>query len=253
MQFNQFFSTDSAKAIKATKYGYLNAINYMAPSTSGGVGNLCPHASVGCIALCLGWHSGQAGMVKASEQDTAINSVRASRIAKAQLFMSDRKAFMVELVAGLERALRKAERLGLKLCARLDGSTGIAVGWLKIKCVRDGVEYPNVFEAFSEVRFVDYTKSPALALMGARGQLPNNWHVTFSRSESNEAQCRTVLNAGGNVAVVFGSEMPETYLGHRVIDGDKHDLRFMDDHNVIIGLSPKGNRAKRDTSGFVVR
>jgi len=61
-QFPRFFSTDSPKAAKATSYGWLNAINYMAPHRSGGAANLCPHASPGCIALCLGEHSGQAAM-----------------------------------------------------------------------------------------------------------------------------------------------------------------------------------------------
>src|SRR5208337_2894569 len=126
-QFSQFFSVDSAKAIKARAYGYLNAINYMAPASSGGVGNLCVHASPACILLCLGWQSGQAGMVPKGQEDTALNSVRRSRIAKAQLFMRDRQAFLAELVAGIERAERKAKREGLKLCVRLNGATDI--GW----------------------------------------------------------------------------------------------------------------------------
>ena len=37
-----------------------------------------------------------------------------------------------------------------------------------------------------------------------------------------------------------------------MIDGDEHDLRFLDDANVVVGLTPKGNKAKRDQSGFVV-
>ena len=57
-QFPRFLSTDSPKAAKATAYGWLNAINYTAPHRSGGAANLCPHASPGCIALCLGEHSG---------------------------------------------------------------------------------------------------------------------------------------------------------------------------------------------------
>ena len=57
---NRIFSTDSPKAIKADKYGYLNAIHYMAPADLAGVGNLCPFLSTGCKALCLGAHSGAA-------------------------------------------------------------------------------------------------------------------------------------------------------------------------------------------------
>ena len=70
---NRIFSTDSAKAIKAQGFGYINAIHYLAPASLSGK-NLCSHASPACIALCLGWESGQAGMVK---NDDDINSVRA--------------------------------------------------------------------------------------------------------------------------------------------------------------------------------
>ena len=76
---NRIFSTDSAKAIKAQEFGYLNAIHYLAPSKLSGF-NLCSHASPGCIAICLGWESGQAGMVK---HDADMNEARKSRIQKA--------------------------------------------------------------------------------------------------------------------------------------------------------------------------
>ena len=238
MQFKRFFSLDSAKAIKARGYGYLNAINYMAPASTGGVGNLCPHASAGCLALCLGWYSGQAGMV--SNQDTDTNSVRDSRKAKAQMFMRDRAAFMGEMVAGIKRAQTTARNKGLKLCVRLNGATDI--NWPRA-----------IFDQFAEVQFVDYTKSVAKALAHAQGKLAPNYHVTFSRSEANEADCARVLEAGGNVAVVFAGDMPAFYLGAIVVNGDDHDLRHLDPRGgVIIGLSPKGLRAKRDQSGFVV-
>ena len=89
-KFTKFFSTDSAKAIKADKYGYLNAINYMAPHSTGGVGNLCPDSSAGCRDLCLGMYSGQAAMV--SDLENGTNAVRESRIAKSQFFMNERQA-----------------------------------------------------------------------------------------------------------------------------------------------------------------
>jgi hypothetical protein len=242
-RFKHFFSLDSAKAIKARSYGYLNAINYMAPANTAGVGNLCPHASAGCLALCLGWYSGQAGMV--SNQETGTNSVRQSRVAKAQLFMRDRKAFMAEMVAGVRQAQRAAARLGLKLCVRPNGATDI--NWPRA-----------LFEQFPDIQFVDYTKSVAKALAHARGQLPKNYHVTFSRSETNEADCLRVLEAGGNVAVVSSRPMPETYLGHVVVNGDEHDLRHIDNRTAargacVVWLSPKGRKAKQDQSGFVVR
>lgn len=41
------------------------------------------------------------------------------------------------------------------------------------------------------------------------------------------------------------------YLGREVIDGDKHDLRFLDKQNVVVGLLAKG-KAKQDATGFVI-
>jgi hypothetical protein len=40
-----------------------------------------------------------------------------------------------------------------------------------------------------------------------------------------------------------------------VIYGDRHDIRTaaMDGHGVVVGLTPKGAKAKRETKGFIVR
>lgn len=256
---SRFFSLDSPKAIKAQSYGYLNAINYMAPASTAGVGNLCPHASPGCLTLCLGWYSGQAGMLSNHELETGSNAARRSRQRKAQLFMRDRPAFMREMVAGVEAARRRAQRDNLKLCVRLNGATDIA--WERINIDfpnrRDGFVY-SVFDRFPGVQFVDYTKSVKRALAHAAGKLPANYHLTFSRSEANEADCLRVLEAGGNVAVVFADTAMALqsghYLGHELVNGDAHDLRHLDKKGgVIVALSPKGRKAKADVSGFVVR
>ena len=237
MLFQRFFSVDRPKAVKAQKYGWLNAINYMAPHRLAGVGNLCPNASPGGIALCLGEHSGNAALYPA---------VLKSRIAKAQLMMRDRPQFLKEMTAGIRRARATAKRQKLKLCVRLNGATDIA--WERLA--------PAIFADNADLQFVDYTKSVKRALEHAAGQFPANYHLTFSRSGTGEAQCLQAAGVGpqgGNVAVVFAGEFPEHYLGHRVINGDAHDLRHLDPRGVVIGLTPKGNRAKRDVSGFVVR
>lgn len=239
---NQIFSMDNPKAIKAQGFGYLNAIHYMAPASLSGV-NLCPHASAGCIALCLGWTSGQAGMVSHDEQ---MNNVRLSRIVKAKRFMQDRKEYLADIASSMCAAQRKAEKEGLKLCVRLNGSTDI--GWHGVKLGQF-----SLFEMFPDVQFVDYTKDFARMLRFCAGKLPANYHLTFSRHEGNEAQCKEVLAAGGTVAVVFANGLPADYLGFPVINGDEHDLIHLAPKGCIIGLKPKGLKAKRDTSGFVVR
>lgn len=246
---NRFFSLDSPKAIKAREYGYVNAINYMAPYTSGGAGNLCPDASHGCVALCLGWFSGQAGMV--SDQDNDLNDARRSRINKSRAFQKARKAFMVAMVAGIESAVRAAVREMLALCVRPNGASDIP--FEGVKCERDGVSYASIFNAFPTVQFVDYTKSIKRMRKFVRGQLPANYHLTFSRSETNDAGCLEILAAGGTVAVVFAGDKPASWNGFTVIDGDKHDLRHLDGRGLVIGLKPKGVKARRDESGFVLR
>src|SRR6266516_1499260 len=153
---NRIFSTDSPKAIKAEAFGWLNAIHYMAPHTLAGVGNLCPKASAGCMALCLGEHSGQAGMVK---KDTDMNSTRLSRREKARRFMRERPEYMRDFVRSIELLQRQAGRLGFKLCIRPNGSTDIA--WEGVACERNGKRFRNVFEAFPEEEFTDYTKIAA--------------------------------------------------------------------------------------------
>jgi hypothetical protein len=53
------------------------------------------------------------------------------------------------------------------------------------------------------------------------------------------------------VAYVFKDKLPKKYLGRRVIDGDKHDLRYMDPRGVVIGLVAKGKARKVTAGGFV--
>jgi hypothetical protein len=233
---NRIFSSDNPKAIKAREYGYINAIHYMAPARLAGVGNLCPNASAGCVALCLGTESGAA---------TYYPSVLQSRIAKARRFMKERGAYLADMTRAIQAEIRKARRHGVRLCVRPNGSTDIAFEAIKDK---DG---KTLVERFPDVQFTDYTKSVKRALAFASGKLPANYHLTFSRSEINDADCLKVLQAGGNVAVVFRVK-PTHWNGFPVIDGDAHDLRHLDPRGVVVALSPKGNKAKRDKSGFVL-
>ena len=265
--FPRLFSTDSAKAAKASGFGYLNAIHYMAPHDSAGVGNLCSHASPQCIALCLGTHSGQAAMV--SDLENGTNATRESRKLKARLFMAHRQDYMNRLARDIVKLERQAAREGLTLCVRLNGSTDIA--WERISFVVDdktsraietrlGVAHARagrvmtLLQLFPHIQFVDYTKNP-----NRMGKTPSNLHLTLSYSGNNLADCLAALKRGQNVAVVFGEGLPRDWNGHSVIDGDLHDLRHLDpvcpngERGVVVGLSPKGLTAKRDTSGFVVR
>ena len=101
---------------------------------------------------------------------------------------------------------------------------------------------------FPDVDFYDYTKLPKPWLR----TLPN-YSLTFSHSEVNASHCMESLQNGVNVAVVFASKnLPATWNGFPVVNGDESDLRFKDRRGVVVGLYAKG-RAKQDCSGFVVR
>lgn len=258
-QSPRIFSTDSAKAAKATGFGYLNAIHYMAPADTAGVGNLCPNASPQCKRICLGVYSGQAAMVADLENGT--NSVRESRKLKARLFMSARNYYLNLIAQEIVAIERKAAKDGLTPVIRLNGSTDIP--WERIRFTVDektsaalgkasrlqpGLPV-TLLELFSDLQFVDYTKSPQRL-----PRKPANLDLTLSYSVTNSAACIDALANGHNVAMVFAGGLPETFAGFAVIDGDIHDLRHLDPKGgFIVGLSPKGNKAKKDESGFVVR
>lgn len=217
----------NAKTIKGDKSSeYLTAICYLSPHKQNERGiNLCPKASNGCIKACL-YSSGRG----------AFTNVQNARTRRSNLFVRDRAGFCDELHNELLNHSRSARLKGKKPAVRLNGTSDIL--W---ESLIDMSLYP-------EIQFYDYTKwKPE-----ARKDLPDNYKLTFSRSEdTTDSVVTDVLKAGMNVAVVF-DKLPKEYLGYPVIDGDLTDLRFLDDTGVIVGLTAKG-AAKKDTSGFVVR
>lgn len=234
--FRVMASVDNPKASKATKYGYLNAILYMAPSDSAGVGNLCMHSGE-CKDLCLGQYSGQAA-IGAPDSNHAI----AARVARAKAYMTERAAFLRYVVKDITRLRAIARRSEQRLCYRFNGSTDVGVPtWL--------------LEMFPDVDFIDYTKNPNRMAAYLRGDFPPNYSLTFSRDVHNERLAKRFLTQGGNVAVVFGGTKPATWKGFPVIDGDRHDLRMpaLDGRGVVVGLTPKGRKAKASKSRFIVR
>jgi hypothetical protein len=223
-------SNSDAKTSKGFALKFLTDILYLAPANEGGFGNLCVHASAGCLAVCL-FTAGRGRM----------SNVRLGRIRKTRLFFTDKKAFFMQLNKDIVRGMKRAAKLGMTYCVRLNGTSDVP--WERL----------GVMEQFPTVQFYDYTKSVSRALAHARGEMPANYHLTFSRSESNEVEALQVLAAGGNVAAVFESaNHPETWNGYNVVSGDDSDLRFLDAKNVVVALYAKG-KAKQDKSGFVIK
>lgn len=246
----RLFSTENTKAAKAGEYGHVNAIHYIAPSDFSGIKNVCPNASPGCIDLCLGWFSGQSAMVANAENREALNNVRLSRINKARALFENREAYLRELLKQAQSIEAKAWRDGLQATFRFDGSSDLGLAFMPFEAPDIG--RATLADALPQSTIAEYTKAAPRMLKYLAGHFPSNVWLTFSRSETNETQCREILKAGGNVAVVFRARLPAEYLGHAVIDGDQHDLRQLDPQGVIVGLKAKGAIARRDRTGFIV-
>ncbi len=221
LNFNSHF-----KMLKSRKQGFLNAILHLAPYNLSGY-NVCPKASKGCAAACLNL-SGM-GVFKVNQL---------ARINKTKYFIENRELFLNQLDHEIKLLKKKSELLGLKLAIRLNGTSDLPFERYKIK------DNKSLMELNKDVIFYDYTKIKNRL----NSLLPNNYKLTFSRSESNEHELKDIKQ---NIAVVFKNKLPKKYLNKKVIDGDEHDLRFLDPKNSIVGLLAKG-KAKKDNSNFAI-
>jgi hypothetical protein len=238
----KLFSTGNPKVLKGTKQGFNTYILHLAPANVSGY-ETCPKRTAGCTAACLNT-AGRGGMFKKGENT---NVIQQARIRKTKMFFESRELFMQLVVKDIELAIKQSAKKNLVPVFRLNGTSDLS--FEKYEVVRNGVLYRNIFEAFAEVQFYDYTK-----ILGRKVNDIANYHLTFSAADGNDADVRKAIAQGYNVATVFGIKkslpMPDTYEGRPVFDGDDSDLRFLDPKGVVVGLYAKG-KAKKDTSGFV--
>ena len=248
----KLLSTGNPKVLKGIKQGYNTYILHLAPARLSGH-EVCPKRTVGCTDSCLNT-AGRGGMFKRGE---VTNVIQEARIRKTKLFFADRDAFMALLVKDIQLAIKQSERLGLIPVFRLNGTSDLS--WEKYPVRKSsGYYYANIFEAFPNVQFYDYTK-----VLGRKVKGISNYHLTFSAADGNDNDVYAAAKQGYNIATVFGIKktvaMPKFYsiatnygvdMEMPVFNGDESDLRFLDPKGVIVGLYAKG-KAKKDTSGFV--
>lgn len=216
----------TAKSDKISEY--LTAIMYMMPLNT----RICPYQDIAkCKSACLN----TAGR-------GAFSNVQKARLRKTEWFLNDEPSFMEQLFQDITKFVRHCTKHGRKPAVRLNGTSDIQ--WEYKKYLGQ-----TLFEHFPEVQFYDYTKIPTRNI----SNIPN-YQLTWSYSEANLKYAdffREALDKGMNVAVVFNHDLPEQFKGVPVIDGDLHDLRFLDQTNSVVGLRAKGS-AKKDDSGFVI-
>lgn len=240
----KLLGTSNPKTVKGEALGFLTAIMHLAPATlakvftrRGNLRTMCAKASPGCAAVCLN-SAGRGRMDRVQE----------ARIRKTRLFWADLPRFVALLEDDIRAHVRKALRERLTPAVRLNGTSDVL--WERVA--------PEIFETFPDVQFYDYTKIPGRVT-------PGNYHLTFSRSETNDVECAAELAGGRNVAAVFAPSATlaegltwamERYGDHaqRIVafSMDDTDLRFLDPPGPGIGMLLAKGDAKRDTSGFVV-
>jgi hypothetical protein len=234
-----------AKTSKGQKLGYFTGIMYLSPhKMANGKTNVCGDATPRCIDACLN-----------SAGRGAMNSVQTARVNKTLEFLENPKEFMVNIYKEIVKLQKK---YGNSLVIRLNGTSDLPFENIKVEL--EDRYYSNIFEAFPNVQFYDYTKNPRRAMTNKIA----NYYLTFSRAETklNIEYSRNVLNEGKNVAMVFSKELHEKLVKMgkimynnrevNVIDGDETDLRFLDMPNSIVALKAKG-KAIKDNGGFVIR
>ena len=217
---------------KTAKNEIKTFILYMAPYTQNSYGkNLCPKATDGCAKACL-FSAGRG----------AFNSVKNSRIAKADYFISDKFNFLNQLADEIIKEYKKAQKNDYKVAFRLNGTTDI--DFIKLLRTNVGLDVETLKD---NAIFYDYTK--------VLGYIKNNYSkenvfYTFSRSGENDEEINEAIKLGANVSIVF-NETPKVWNGFNIIDGDKADDLMINLRGQLIGLRAKG-KAKKDTSNFVV-
>jgi hypothetical protein len=181
-------------------------------------------------------------------------SVQLAQINRTRLFHQSKKAYFIVLVDEILRAKRKAERDGLKLSIRLNGTSDIL--WEYMTFEIQGVSFYDIFQAFPDVMFYDYTKVPFKYRKDAV-DLPN-YRLTYSYTGEPVSikRANEYIAAGCSVSVVYTGDasaklkqlFPDCWYW---VNGDAHDMRFLDPAGSLVLLKAKGD-AVRDRSGFVV-
>lgn len=231
----ELLSPYNDKTPKGEAEGYLTALMYLAPHTIAGGLSVCPHSTPACREGCL-YSAGRGRTPR----------VEAARIRRTRMFLDQPGAFFGQLVRELEDIQGVADRTELKLAIRLNGTSDILwerYGITGVGGIVSSPEIKTVFGAFPRATFYDYTRTPA-----RHRKVPENWRLTFSLADDPIERAVEHFQAGRSVSVV----MPEVYKAHAgetrvvggreitLVDGDEHDLRFLDPSPALVMLKPKG-------------
>lgn len=203
---------ENLKLAKGLSRGWNGLGLSLAPARTSGY-EVCASRSDECTKHCI-FMSGKGPLF----------SVQWGRIFRTLWFFQDRKGFMERLMTEIDQNREAAIRLNVFS----------DIMWERIA--------PEIFTTFPKTQFYDYTKH-GRRMFKPR---PDNYHLTFSLAEDNAHKARQVLQAGFNISAVL-DHVEGTLWGYPVIDGDEHDLRFLDPTPCVVGLKAKGSLRKAES------
>lgn len=214
--------TDNPKTAKIDSDEFIVKCISMLPAKLGGVGNLCPHADA-CADTCLNF-TGRGTLA----------STHYARLARTLAFQMAREWSIERIRYQLSNSQKLSDRKGKTLICRPNMLTDYPF------------EKTGLIDEFSRCQWYDYSKNPKRF-----GAIRPNYWVTFSRGSDNDKHVENVLEAGGNVAMVFHNNngkcgwrahdqtLPDliTVNGKQypIIDGGKTDYRPADPRSIALG------------------
>jgi len=214
---------------------YLVQILHLAPSFAS-LFNTCSKATLGCGTNCLN----ESGHGQKHMMHKGTHSVHVARVIRTLIWFRHRDQFKIKFQRELDSQRVKAHRLGATPVVRPNGTSDLRFESL----------WPELFKDNSDVVFYDYTKD-----IGRNVSHIPNYSLCYSVSEESTDTSIELAFANGMNCVVVGrlkrnDSKPESYMGRQVVNGDSHDLRFLDQKGVFVILFAKGH-AYNDKTGFV--
>ena len=214
---------------------YLVQILHLAPSFAS-LFNTCSKATLGCGTNCLN----ESGHGQKHMMHKGTHSVHVARVIRTLIWFRYRDQFKIKFQRELDSQRVKAHKLGATPVVRPNGTSDLRFESL----------WPELFKDNSDVVFYDYTKD-----IGRNVSHIPNYSLCYSVSEESTDTSIELAFANGMNCVVVGrlkrnDSKPESYMGRQVVNGDSHDLRFLDQKGVFVILFAKGH-AYNDKTGFV--
>lgn len=201
---------------------------YLAPSDMSGY-KVCPNDEH-CRQFCLnGAGQNKCDILARGVEHSIINK---SRIKKTRLFYENKELFLRIMIAEIVREHDKAWKKGMGFAVRINGTSDLSP---------EAFHHPNVcndaniLQIFPTIQFYDYTKVATRIPLQNKYQ---NYDLTLSYTGYNWSDCKSYLDMGGKVAVVFESEktLPVLFRGYPIHDANGYDMRYLDPSGHIMGL-----------------